>query len=76
MTIYALGDDIPQIDESAYTAESATIIGKVHLGKDTSVWPHAVLRADNGEPVEVGARSNVQDGAVLHTDPGLHPAHR
>jgi carbonic anhydrase/acetyltransferase-like protein (isoleucine patch superfamily) len=71
MTIYALGDDIPQIDESAYVAESATVIGKVHLAKDASVWPQAVLRADNGEPVQVGARSNVQDGAVLHTDPGF-----
>lgn len=70
MTIYALGEDTPQIDATAYAAESATIIGKVRLGKDTSVWPQAVLRADNGETVEVGARSNIQDGAVLHTDPG------
>jgi carbonic anhydrase/acetyltransferase-like protein (isoleucine patch superfamily) len=70
MTIYALGDDTPRIDDSAYVADGATIIGNVHLNKDASVWPNAVLRGDNGERIEVGERSNVQDGAVLHTDPG------
>lgn len=70
MTMYALGEDTPQLDEGAYVADSAELIGKVHLCKDASVWPHAVLRGDNGELIEVGARSNVQDGAVLHTDPG------
>jgi len=70
MTIYALGDDTPRIDDSAYVADGATIIGKVHLNKDVSVWPNAVLRGDNGETIEVGERSNIQDGAVLHTDPG------
>jgi carbonic anhydrase/acetyltransferase-like protein (isoleucine patch superfamily) len=71
MTIYALDDDVPQLDDGAYVADSATIIGKVHLGKGASVWPQAVLRGDNGEMIEVGARSNIQDGAVLHTDPGF-----
>lgn len=71
MTIYALGDDTPQIDDSAYAADSATIIGKVILAKDASVWPQAVLRGDNGERIEVGERSNIQDGAILHTDPGF-----
>src|SRR5438034_11739505 len=70
MTVYAMGEDTPQLDEGAYVADSAVLIGKVHLCKDASVWPHAVLRGDNGELIEVGARSNVQDGAVLHTDPG------
>jgi carbonic anhydrase/acetyltransferase-like protein (isoleucine patch superfamily) len=70
MTIYALGDDTPQLDEGAYAADTATLIGKVHLGKDSSVWPNAVLRGDNGETIAVGPRSNIQDGAVLHTDPG------
>lgn len=70
MTIYALGDDTPRIEDSVYVADSATIIGKVHLSKDVSVWPCAVLRGDNGEWIEVGERSNIQDGAVLHTDPG------
>ena len=71
MTIYALGEDTPQIDKSVYTAESATIIGKVYLSKDASVWPQVVIRGDNGEKIEVGERSNIQDGAVLHTDPGF-----
>ena len=71
MTIFALGEDAPQIDDSAYAAESATIIGKVILAKDASVWPQAVLRGDNGERIEVGERSNIQDGAILHTDPGF-----
>jgi carbonic anhydrase/acetyltransferase-like protein (isoleucine patch superfamily) len=71
MTIFALGDDTPQIDDRAYAAESATIIGKVVLAKDASVWPQAVLRGDNGERIEVGERSNIQDGAILHTDPGF-----
>lgn len=71
MTIYALGDDSPKLEEGSYVAESATIIGKVHLGPRASVWPQAVVRGDNGESIEVGARSNIQDGAVLHTDPGF-----
>lgn len=71
MTIFALGDDTPQIHDSAYAADSATIIGKVVLAKDASVWPRAVLRGDNGETIKVGERSNIQDGAILHTDPGF-----
>jgi carbonic anhydrase/acetyltransferase-like protein (isoleucine patch superfamily) len=71
MTIFALGDDTPQIHDSAYAADSARIIGKVVLAKDVSVWPQAVLRGDNGERIEVGERSNIQDGAILHTDPGF-----
>jgi carbonic anhydrase/acetyltransferase-like protein (isoleucine patch superfamily) len=70
MTIYAIGEDTPRMDGTAYAADTATIIGKVYLGKDASVWPQAVLRGDNGEKIEVGERSNIQDGAVLHTDPG------
>jgi len=71
MTIFALGDDMPELHDSAYTADSATIIGKVVLARDVSVWPQAVLRGDNGERIEVGKRSNIQDGAILHTDPGF-----
>lgn len=71
MTIFALDGETPQIDDSAYTADSATIIGKVVLAKDVSVWPQAVLRGDNGERIQVGQRSNIQDGAILHTDPGF-----
>ncbi len=69
MPVYRLGDATPQIDPSAWIADSATVIGRVTLGAGCSVWPGAVLRADN-EPIVIGARSNIQEGAVLHTDPG------
>ena len=55
----------PKIAESAFIAENATIIGDVEIGPDASVWYGAVLRGDCGY-IRVGARSNIQDGAVLH----------
>ncbi|MEM5428105.1 gamma carbonic anhydrase family protein [Cupriavidus oxalaticus] len=69
MTIYKLGELVPSIAGSAFVAAEATIIGRAELADDVSVWPGAVIRADN-EPVTIGAGSNVQEGAVLHTDPG------
>jgi Carbonic anhydrases/acetyltransferases, isoleucine patch superfamily len=66
---YQLGPDSPQLAATAFVEESATLIGKVILGDEASVWCQAVLRGDN-EPIDVGARSNIQDGALLHTDPG------
>ena len=69
MTRYRLGDKSPHIDESAYVATEATIIGDVRLAADTSVWAGAVLRGDN-EPIVVGTGSNVQEGTIMHTDPG------
>jgi carbonic anhydrase/acetyltransferase-like protein (isoleucine patch superfamily) len=59
----------PQVDATAYIAPGAFVIGDVHLGPDSSVWFGAVLRGDTSS-VRVGARTNVQDGAVLHTDDG------
>jgi carbonic anhydrase/acetyltransferase-like protein (isoleucine patch superfamily) len=53
-----------------YIAPNATVIGSVVLEPDASVWFNAVLRGDN-DLITVGARSNIQDGAVLHTDPGI-----
>jgi carbonic anhydrase/acetyltransferase-like protein (isoleucine patch superfamily) len=70
MAIYALGDVEPRIDPEAYVHPDATIIGHVTLGAGTTVWPQAVLRGDYGEIV-VGARTSVQDGAVLHATPLL-----
>jgi carbonic anhydrase/acetyltransferase-like protein (isoleucine patch superfamily) len=52
-----------------YIHETAVVLGDVHLAPDTSVWPTAVLRGDV-ERITIGARSNVQDGAVIHADPG------
>jgi len=70
MAIYALGDVEPRIDPEAYVHPDATITGHVTLGAGTTVWPQAVLRGDYGEIV-VGARTSVQDGAVLHATPLL-----
>ncbi|SDV49296.1 gamma carbonic anhydrase family protein [Chitinasiproducens palmae] len=69
MTIYAIGDIQPSIDPTAYVAAEATVIGNIALAAEASVWPQAVLRGDN-DLISVGRRSNVQDGAVLHTDDG------
>lgn len=69
MAIYALSDRRPELDPSAYVFESATVIGHVILRAGSSVWAHASLRGDN-EPIVIGAKSNVQEGAVLHTDVG------
>lgn len=55
----------PQLGARVYVHESAVVIGRVHLGDDASVWPTAVIRGDVHE-ITVGARTNVQDGAVLH----------
>jgi carbonic anhydrase/acetyltransferase-like protein (isoleucine patch superfamily) len=70
MPIYALADLEPSIDPTAYVHPDAVIIGDVTIGPESSVWPAAVLRAD-GAPITIGARSNVQDGAVIHVSPGV-----
>ena len=60
----------PEIPASTYVADTASVIGRVVLGEETSVWPGAVIRADS-EPITIGEGSNVQDNAVLHVDPGV-----
>ena len=70
MAIYQIGDDAPRIAATAWVADSAHVIGRVTLAEDASVWYGAVLRGDN-DSITVGARSNVQDGSVLHTDNGF-----
>lgn len=69
MAVYSLGEHAPTVDASAYVADSANVIGKVVLKEKSSVWFGATLRGDN-EPITIGCGSNVQEGAVLHTDPG------
>lgn len=73
MTVYRLGEKQPHLDPDNWVAPSAQVIGHVHLEAGCSVWFGAVIRADN-EPMHIGAGSNVQDGAVLHSDPGF-PLH-
>jgi carbonic anhydrase/acetyltransferase-like protein (isoleucine patch superfamily) len=64
--IYALGDLHPDIDSTAYVHPDAVLIGAVTVGAESSIWPGAVLRGDDGE-IFVGARSSIQDNCVLHT---------
>ncbi len=66
MPIYALGDQQPTIEATAYLHPDAVVIGAVTIGAESSVWPNAVLRGDDGE-IRVGARTSIQDCAVLHT---------
>ena len=70
MSLYRLSGKAPQVPASAYVAAEATLIGQVVLGEQASVWAGAVVRGDN-EPVCIGDASNVQEGAVLHADPGF-----
>ncbi len=70
MPVRPLGDRHPHIDVTAYVADDAQIIGDVVLAADSSVWFGAVLRGDT-ERITIGERSNVQDGAILHADPGF-----
>ncbi len=70
MAIYQLGDDAPELAPSAWVADSAQVIGRVRMAEGSSVWYGAVLRGDN-DWISLGARSNIQDGSVLHTDPGF-----
>lgn len=65
MAVYALGDRTPTIHPDAYVHPQATVIGDVVLGAEASVWPSAVLRGDYGH-IEVGERTSVQDGTVVH----------
>lgn len=69
MTIYQLGTDAPKIDATAFVADTATLVGKVTLEANSSVWFGVTLRGDN-ERITIGAGSNVQEGTVMHTDPG------
>lgn len=67
--IYALDGTAPTIDPSAWVAEEATLIGKVVVEAEASIWFGAQLRGDN-EEIRIGAGSNVQENCVLHTDMG------
>lgn len=71
MTLYALNDSKPQLPPEGeyWVAPNASVIGNVILHTSASVWFGAVLRGDN-DPIVVGPDSNIQDGSVLHTDPG------
>ena len=68
--LLALGQDRPDVSGTAFVASGAVLIGRIAIGAEASVWYGAVLRADR-DAIVVGERSNVQDGCVLHADPGV-----
>jgi carbonic anhydrase/acetyltransferase-like protein (isoleucine patch superfamily) len=65
MAVYALGDRVPAIHPTAWVHPQATVIGDVTIGQGSTIWPQAVLRGDYGH-IGIGARTSVQDGAVVH----------
>jgi carbonic anhydrase/acetyltransferase-like protein (isoleucine patch superfamily) len=69
MPLYEIAGQRPTVAGDSWVAPSADLIGDVHLAALASVWFGAVIRADN-TPILVGARSNIQEGAMLHSDPG------
>lgn len=69
MAQYRIGDKQPQVAATAFVAREATLVGEVIVGEQASVWFGASARGDN-EPIRIGARVNIQEGAVLHADPG------
>lgn len=68
--LHSIDHRTPQIAEDAWVAPNATVIGAVTLGARASVWFNCVLRGDT-DRILIGVDSNVQDGSVLHTDPGI-----
>ena len=72
MPVFSYKTKTPVIDPTAYVHENATVIGQCSIGPGSSVWPSAVLRADN-DAITLGENVNIQDGAVVHVDVG-HPA--
>lgn len=70
MSVYQLGEHRPALGDGCWVAPSATVAGRVTLGRDCSVWFSAVLRGDSST-LTLGDRVNVQDGAVLHSDEGF-----
>lgn len=70
MAIFALDERIPVVGAGVWVADSATVVGSVVIGDHSSVWFNAVLRGDN-EPITIGERTNIQDGAIVHNDLGI-----
>ncbi len=71
-SILPFGDQRPEVDESAFVAPGAYVIGRVAVGEESSIWYGAVLRGDLDE-IRIGARTSIQDNAVIHIDEG-YPA--
>jgi carbonic anhydrase/acetyltransferase-like protein (isoleucine patch superfamily) len=70
MAIYQLGEHAPDIAPSAYITDSANVVGRVTIKANSSVWFQVTVRGDN-EDISIGENCNLQEGAVLHADPGF-----
>jgi gamma-carbonic anhydrase len=68
-SVFRLGDAEPAIDPSAWIAPTAAIIGDVRIGAESGVWFQCVLRGD-ANFIQIGKRTNIQDGTIVHVDPG------
>ena len=68
--VLAIGDRVPRIDPTVFLASGAKVLGDVTLGAHSSIWYTTVLRADT-ESITIGAGTNLQDGCVMHADPGF-----
>lgn len=66
MPVYALGEQVPDIHPDAFVHPDAVVIGSVTVGPESTIWPGAVLRGDDGR-ILIGARTSIQDGTVVHT---------
>jgi carbonic anhydrase/acetyltransferase-like protein (isoleucine patch superfamily) len=66
LPVYALGESEPVIHPTAYVHPDAVVIGRVHIGAESTIWPTAVLRGDDGD-IFVGAATSIQDGTIIHT---------
>ena len=70
MPVYEVDGKTPIIDDTVYIADGGTVIGAVTLAEEVTVWTGAVIRADN-DTIEVQGKTNIQEGAILHADPGF-----
>lgn len=69
--IRSLEGHTPKIHPSAFVSEAAYVVGKVEIGENSSVWPGAVIRGDNGK-ITIGKNTNIQDNSVVHSDQDAH----
>ena len=70
MSVYSLDGVTPKLADDVWIAPNAQLMGNVEMASGSSVWFGAVIRGDN-DLIKIGARSNIQDNSVLHTDPGM-----
>ena len=72
MSTFPFEGKLPKIDATAWVAPTAVVVGDVEIGPDSSVWYHCVLRGDTNI-MRIGARTNIQDGSILHLNAGAEP---